>query len=1638
MPADGDQNLPPFGSFTGSDFDIVSLQNGNLHISIPLIEVAERGGKKSSYKYIYDTPNYVLTFFPPAVPPKSGNAYFTVKPDVSYNGWRLASPFYWGTTLTYTTIICYKGEQQQHNSQWQFYAFSDPEGVKHPFGVGINPDTDGCVSPQTDAAPALDGSGMFLDMSSGGKGLILKDGSTVTEDSNGNVVYNGSSSACNSVTCPDTLNRVLLTPTNGPKVTFTTPLGKKTSPPSPQYLLLAYADSNGAQQNFRIDYEAIDVSTGLCGPITCYDYASKPTVVPSKFTLPNGTFYQFTWVNNSGAQLQQVQLPTGGSISYTYTPALVCLTSGLQAMISPAGVPGETASECRMEVKSRTVTLGSSSATWNYNSGTVTDPYGNDEVHEFTYINPPTNASVETQVSYYSGSSTSGTGTLLKTVATTYGYDYGVGGKANIRPIQKTVTLDNGQSSTTTIGYETFQANVCYSTTGGIGVACSSEPMSRMNATSVSEYDFSGALIRTTNYTYLHQSNQTYANLNIVDRVAQKTVLDGSGKQIAQTTYEYDNYGHANQPMVASGAVEHDSNFTTSYTTRGNVTAVELWRNTDGALLTTTKQYDDAGNVLSSVDPLGNRTSFSFTDSWSNSTCAPSGQGKAYLTQTTNALSQVTTRTYDSCTALTASHTDANQQTTSFGYDLLGRTLSVTPPAPEGATTFTYTDTPGSLSVQKQQVIGGSSSTNEYDLYDGLGRAVSHVVANGQATPYDKTDTCYDLRELKSFVSYPYQTSTWNSWPACPISQAGDSYAYDALERTTSVTHSDSTSITHSYAGRATSVMDEGNGTRGVQKISQVDGLGRLVSACEVTATALSVGADYTPSACGQDISATGFLTTYSYDALNSLISVVQGSSLNQRTFTYDSLSHLITAANPESGTTCYGTWNSSSKCIGGYDSDGNAIYRTRPAPNQSSSSTYVTTTYAYDALNRLHTKTYSDGTTPSVTLNYDETSVNGNTLTNTTGRLSSEYTGPSSAMTSRSIVSYNAPGWIVQDIQCTPVNCPKNSYFTFNYGYDGMRDVTSSSNGNGITYTLSYSTAPRLTEIATNWISPSASGNLIKSLQYNAFGEPTSAGLYNNIAESWGYDTRGRVQSYAAMVSSNTRYSLSNITYSGNNNILSATDTVNGTWSSYTYDDFNRLIGSSCTAGCPGTGNQNGLAFSYVYDRYGNRWQQNVTKGTGGQPQYAFDANNRIVASGFTYDAAGNIINDSVHTYTYDAENRIVKVDTGTTAVYTYDTEGRRVAKTAGSANYEYLFDLGGRAVTELVAGTATTNRTEAYAGGRHLATQNVGLGTSYFIHGDWLGTERARTNIGNTVVETCTSLPYGDALSCTGTDVSPLHFTGKMHDTETRLDEFPARYYSSTQGRWYSPDWAAAQIPVPYADLLSPQTLNLYDYVGGDPTNHSDADGHGPLSIFGGPIILTPKDLADIGKGLANGLVDTANSLMKLSFMADPDAAPQLPTPFPNGSPTTNAVAFAVPFMIPGADEGEAEVKGATILENAEDRLASRAQEIEGVLSKRTQGSVTTAVGTAVNADGTTSTLVSTSEGVLRPAQRAALQTGETAVQGQARTHAEVNMLNSAKANGQKLKNVAPSRPACPSCQQTMTHNNVRIIPPQKVPNQ
>lgn len=73
----------------------------------------------------------------------------------------------------------------------------------------------------------------------------------------------------------------------------------------------------------------------------------------------------------------------------------------------------------------------------------------------------------------------------------------------------------------------------------------------------------------------------------------------------------------------------------------------------------------------------------------------------------------------------------------------------------------------------------------------------------------------------------------------------------------------------------------------------------------------------------------------------------------------------------------------------------------------------------------------------------------------------------------------------------------------------------------------------------------------------------------------------------------------------------------------------------------------------------------------------------------------------------------------------------------------------------------------------------------------------------------------------------------TGKERDAESGLDNFGARYFGSSMGRFMSPDFGGPAglshpDPVPWADLENPQTLNLYSYGNNNPVSNADDDGH------------------------------------------------------------------------------------------------------------------------------------------------------------------------------------------------------------------
>lgn len=451
-------------------------------------------------------------------------------------------------------------------------------------------------------------------------------------------------------------------------------------------------------------------------------------------------------------------------------------------------------------------------------------------------------------------------------------------------------------------------------------------------------------------------------------------------------------------------------------------------------------------------------------------------------------------------------------------------------------------------------------------------------------------------------------------------------------------------------------------------------------------------------------------------------------------------------------------------------------------------------------------------------------------------GRVVDSYVKSGTTYLAGRAYSYDPSGRQVNVSLCTVDNCGVGWFYGVGNTYDVNGSVYSQSmvTAGTTNFTLNYvyNAFQQLTSLTSTWNDATHPGTLMAGTVYSPLGGENSALLGNGATETFAYDKRDRLGCGSVTKNSSTLYSvsLSNANgqcssfsgsgYSGNGNVVTSQDSVNGNWT-YSYDDFNRLVSASASSGP-----QNGTVMTWTYDRFGNRWTQSQT---GVSPQsYTFTGhNNRI--DGASYDAAGNVLAANGNSYAYDDENRVVSVALilGGSASYSYDADGRRIRKVAGGVIEEYVNDGAGHQFGTMQS-NGSMKRMEIYAGARHFATYDVGTNATYFVHGDWQGTERMRSNVSGVSYQTCSSLPFGDSQTCSGTDISPMHFTGKPRDTETNLDYFGARYYNSSMARWMSPDWDARPVTVPYAQFGDPQSLNLYAYVTDNPVSRQDADGH------------------------------------------------------------------------------------------------------------------------------------------------------------------------------------------------------------------
>jgi len=228
--------------------------------------------------------------------------------------------------------------------------------------------------------------------------------------------------------------------------------------------------------------------------------------------------------------------------------------------------------------------------------------------------------------------------------------------------------------------------------------------------------------------------------------------------------------------------------------------------------------------------------------------------------------------------------------------------------------------------------------------------------------------------------------------------------------------------------------------------------------------------------------------------------------------------------------------------------------------------------------------------------------------------------------------------------------------------------------------------------------------------------------------------------------------------------------DSANGNWT-YTYDDFNRLIGANQNSGH--------AVYSYAYDRFGNRWQQN---GPHTILLTFSGANNRM--DGYSYDADGNVLNDGVHSYAYDAENRIISVDGGATT-YVYDAFGRRVSKTVGGTT-QYLYD-GVNPVEELPGTTVTATTLTGLAVDEYFQRTDASGPSDYLT--DALGSTVALTGATGNTLASYTYEPFDNTTLASGSSSNPYQFTGGTSLTAARAEGMPAWGRAGSPRR---PGWA------------------------------------------------------------------------------------------------------------------------------------------------------------------------------------------------------------------------------------------------------
>ena len=210
------------------------------------------------------------------------------------------------------------------------------------------------------------------------------------------------------------------------------------------------------------------------------------------------------------------------------------------------------------------------------------------------------------------------------------------------------------------------------------------------------------------------------------------------------------------------------------------------------------------------------------------------------------------------------------------------------------------------------------------------------------------------------------------------------------------------------------------------------------------------------------------------------------------------------------------------------------------------------------------------------------------------------------------------------------------------------------------------------------------------------------------------------------------------------------------------------------------------------------------------------------------TYDANGNMTSDGTNSYSWDAENRMIKITypgSGNNSQFVYDAYSRMVSIV------EYV---GGSISTNKQFVYSDSNKRESRDGSGAVLSRFFALGeeiggSNYLYSKDHLGSVKEVTDVSGVLRSEYVFDPFGRISNVLSTVFSDFQYAGYYAHEASGLWFTATRAYNASTGRFLNRD-----------PLGEEAGESLLDYSGNDPIDTSDPSGLDYVAITPASVVL------------------------------------------------------------------------------------------------------------------------------------------------------------------------------------------------------